>query len=40
MGGQLERDELWPGPGIAQPATFSDASLRNFYERWLELMTA
>jgi PAH dioxygenase large subunit len=40
MGGQLERDELWPGPGIAQPATFSDASLRNFYERWLELMTS
>jgi PAH dioxygenase large subunit len=40
MGGKLETDEAWPGPGVAQPATFSDASLRNFYERWLELMTA
>jgi PAH dioxygenase large subunit len=40
MGGALARDEQWPGPGFAQPATFSDASLRNFYERWLELMTA
>jgi PAH dioxygenase large subunit len=40
MGESLEIDESWPGPGIAQPATFSDASLRNFYERWLELMLA
>src|SRR3954468_21501364 len=40
MGGKLEVDEQWPGPGVAQPATFSDVSLRNFYERWLELMTA
>jgi hypothetical protein len=39
MGGEVEVDERWPGPGIAQPVTFSDASLRNFYERWLELMT-
>ena len=38
MGGELQIDPDWPGPGIAQPATFSDASLRNFYERWLELM--
>ncbi|HEY6030789.1 MAG TPA: hypothetical protein VIU44_09505, partial [Gaiellaceae bacterium] len=38
MGGALQVDESWPGPGVAQPATFSDASLRNFYERWLELM--
>lgn len=40
MGGALRVDESWPGPGVAQPATFSDASLRNFYERWLELMRA
>ena len=40
MGGSLEIDEGWPGPGVAQPATFSDASLRNFYQRWLELMQA
>ncbi len=38
MGGPLEVDANWPGPGVAQPATFSDASLRNFYSRWLELM--
>ena len=40
MGEKLEVDEEWPGPGVAQPATFSDASLRNFYARWLELMQA
>jgi PAH dioxygenase large subunit len=40
MGGEVEADERWPGPGIAQPVTFSDASLLNFYTRWLELMTA
>ncbi len=38
MGGAAEVDETWPGPGIAQPVTFTDASLRNFYERWLELL--
>jgi phenylpropionate dioxygenase-like ring-hydroxylating dioxygenase large terminal subunit len=38
MGAELEIDEAWPGPGVAQAATFSDASLRNFYARWLELM--
>jgi phenylpropionate dioxygenase-like ring-hydroxylating dioxygenase large terminal subunit len=38
MGGALEVDTKWPGPGVAQPATFSDASLRNFYARWLEMM--
>jgi phenylpropionate dioxygenase-like ring-hydroxylating dioxygenase large terminal subunit len=38
MGGALEVDPKWPGPGVAQPATFSDASLRNFYARWLEMM--
>lgn len=40
MGEALAVDERWPGPGVAQAATFSDASLRNFYERWLELMLA
>lgn len=40
MGETLRVDPDWPGPGVAQPATFSDASLRNFYERWLELMLA
>jgi hypothetical protein len=38
MGGDLQVDKNWPGPGVAQPATFSDASLRNYYARWLELM--
>ena len=40
MGGELEVDTNWPGPGVAQPATFSDASLRNFYARWLEMLQA
>jgi PAH dioxygenase large subunit len=40
MGGPTEIDEGWPGPGVAQPATFTDSSLRSFYERWLELMLA
>jgi phenylpropionate dioxygenase-like ring-hydroxylating dioxygenase large terminal subunit len=40
MGGELAVDAEWPGPGVAQAATFSDASLRNFYTRWLELLTA
>ena len=39
MGMDLETDEDWPGPGVAQPANFTDANLRNFYSRWLELMT-
>lgn len=40
MGLDLKPDPDWPGPGVAQPANFTDANLRNFYERWLELMTA
>jgi len=40
MGQELEIDTEWPGPGIAEPATFSDASLRNFYRRWLEMVAA
>jgi hypothetical protein len=40
MGGELDVDTHWPGPGVAQPATFSDASLRNFYARWLEMLLA
>jgi len=40
MGMDLEIDESWPGPGVAQPANFTDANLRNFYGRWLEMMTA
>jgi PAH dioxygenase large subunit len=40
MGKELETDPNWPGPGVAQPANFTDANLRNFYQRWLELMTA
>ncbi|HSK21555.1 MAG TPA: aromatic ring-hydroxylating dioxygenase subunit alpha [Egicoccus sp.] len=39
MGKQLETDPNWPGPGVAQPANFTDANLRNFYARWLQLMT-
>jgi phenylpropionate dioxygenase-like ring-hydroxylating dioxygenase large terminal subunit len=40
MGGELAVDANWPGPGVAHPATFSDASLRNFYARWLEMLRA
>lgn len=40
MGMDLEVDEDWPGRGVAQPANFTDANLRNFYTRWLELMTS
>lgn len=40
MGMELEPDEDWPGPGVAQPVNFTDANLRNFYSRWLEMMTA
>lgn len=39
MGKELETDPNWPGPGVAQPANFTDANLRNFYARWLQLMT-
>ena len=39
MGMDLETDTSWPGPGVAQPANFTDANLRNFYTRWLEMMT-
>ena len=38
MGTELKVDPDWPGPGVAQPATFSDASLRNFDRRWLEMV--
>lgn len=39
MGGDVEVDTDWPGPGVAQPVNFTDANLRNFYARWLALMT-
>jgi PAH dioxygenase large subunit len=40
MGMQREADPNWPGPGVAFPVNFSDASLRNFYLRWLEMMVS
>jgi PAH dioxygenase large subunit len=38
MGMHRDIDPDWPGPGVAYPVNFTDASLRNFYVRWLELM--
>jgi phenylpropionate dioxygenase-like ring-hydroxylating dioxygenase large terminal subunit len=40
MGMELEVDRNWAGPGVAYPVNFTDASLRNFYVRWLELMVS
>lgn len=40
MGWDTPVDEDWPGPGVAQPINFTDANLRNFYTRWLEMMTS
>jgi PAH dioxygenase large subunit len=40
MGAEVEPDENWPGPGVAIPVNFTDANLRAFYDRWLEMMLA
>ena len=40
MGMDVEEDPDWPGPGVAASINFTDANLRNFYSRWLEMMTA
>ena len=40
MGLHREPDPSWPGPGVAFPVNFTDANLRNFYVRWLEMMVS
>lgn len=40
MGMERETDPDWTGPGVAEAINFTDSNLRNFYQRWLEMMTA
>jgi phenylpropionate dioxygenase-like ring-hydroxylating dioxygenase large terminal subunit len=40
MGMHREQAKDFPGPGVVYPDKFSEASSRNFYRYWLDLMNA
>ncbi len=38
MGLSLEPDPNWPGPGVAYGLNFTDANMRNFHRRYVEML--